>query len=515
MKYLLSIYADERAYEAMSEDERREMYAAYDELMKDVAAAGHMLGGEGWPRPRARPRCRSVGRAPRHRRTVRGDQGAARRLLPDRRGGPRRRDRHRRDGSRACTLARSRCARSSTDDDRRRGRRPRVPGRHRARRGHPDQSDPRLRPGGRGLAGGLRAGAPHVAAARRAARPHRVAVHHGPQPRDRPAPPGTGGPGEDRRRVADRRARGDGRRHARDPGRPPAVALHLLPPLARPRSARRAHAAHASAGSPRGRSPGRSSCPSRRSASVSSGRSARSATPGSRIACRRASACRSGWTACCTVIYLVFNEGYAATAGRARSAPTSAPRRSASRGLLDHLIPDEPEGRGLLALLLLQHARRAARTDATGDLVTLDDQDRSPLGPRDDRRRARAGGRGAPTRPVPAPGRDRRVPRRGAAARGHRLAADRRPLRGARPRPPSPVVELNHAVGGRDGRRPRRRPPTARRRSRGTWTGTTYFHAAARICCVGAGRDADAAEALRPGARARRQRRRAALPRAP
>ena len=46
MKYLLLIYADERAYEAMSEDERREMYAAYDELMKDVGAAGHMLGGE-------------------------------------------------------------------------------------------------------------------------------------------------------------------------------------------------------------------------------------------------------------------------------------------------------------------------------------------------------------------------------------------------------------------------------------------------------------------------------------
>jgi hypothetical protein len=46
MKYLLLIYADERAYEAMSEDERREMYAAYDELMKDVGAGGQMLGGE-------------------------------------------------------------------------------------------------------------------------------------------------------------------------------------------------------------------------------------------------------------------------------------------------------------------------------------------------------------------------------------------------------------------------------------------------------------------------------------
>jgi hypothetical protein len=46
MKYLLLIYADERAYEAMSEDERRELYAAYDELMKDLGASGKMLGGE-------------------------------------------------------------------------------------------------------------------------------------------------------------------------------------------------------------------------------------------------------------------------------------------------------------------------------------------------------------------------------------------------------------------------------------------------------------------------------------
>ena len=46
MKYLLLIYADERAYEAMSEDERHELYAAYDELMKDLGASGKMLGGE-------------------------------------------------------------------------------------------------------------------------------------------------------------------------------------------------------------------------------------------------------------------------------------------------------------------------------------------------------------------------------------------------------------------------------------------------------------------------------------
>jgi len=46
MKYLLMIYSDERAFEAMSEGERHEVYAAYDELMKDLAAKGHMLGGD-------------------------------------------------------------------------------------------------------------------------------------------------------------------------------------------------------------------------------------------------------------------------------------------------------------------------------------------------------------------------------------------------------------------------------------------------------------------------------------
>jgi hypothetical protein len=46
MKYLLMIYADERAYEAMSEDERHELYAAYDVLMKDMAEKGQSLAGD-------------------------------------------------------------------------------------------------------------------------------------------------------------------------------------------------------------------------------------------------------------------------------------------------------------------------------------------------------------------------------------------------------------------------------------------------------------------------------------
>jgi RNA polymerase sigma-70 factor (ECF subfamily) len=76
------------------------------------------------------------------------------------------------------------------------------------------------------------------------------------------------------------------------------------------------------------------------------------------------------------VVYLVFNEGYAATEGELLRAELCDEAIRLCR-LLDHLIPNEAETRGLLALLLLQHARRAARTDAAGEIVVLEDQARS------------------------------------------------------------------------------------------------------------------------------------------
>lgn len=77
------------------------------------------------------------------------------------------------------------------------------------------------------------------------------------------------------------------------------------------------------------------------------------------------------------VLYLIFNEGYSATSGDAlvRRELTSEAIRLAR--VLAGLMPDEPEARGLLALLLLQDARRDARTSADGELVLLEDQDRS------------------------------------------------------------------------------------------------------------------------------------------
>jgi len=76
------------------------------------------------------------------------------------------------------------------------------------------------------------------------------------------------------------------------------------------------------------------------------------------------------------VVYLLFNEGYSATAGAdlVREALCAEAIRLA-RTLVD-LMPDEPEARGLLALMLLHDARRTARVDADGVLVPLEEQDR-------------------------------------------------------------------------------------------------------------------------------------------
>jgi RNA polymerase sigma-70 factor, ECF subfamily len=80
------------------------------------------------------------------------------------------------------------------------------------------------------------------------------------------------------------------------------------------------------------------------------------------------------------VIYLVFNEGYAASAGEALVRPELADEAIRLGRLLVHLLPD-PEAISLLALMLLQHSRRAARLSADGDLVLLEDQDRTHWDP--------------------------------------------------------------------------------------------------------------------------------------
>jgi RNA polymerase sigma-70 factor, ECF subfamily len=77
------------------------------------------------------------------------------------------------------------------------------------------------------------------------------------------------------------------------------------------------------------------------------------------------------------VLYLMFNEGYSASAGADLIRQSLSAEAIRLARVLVELLPDEPEARGLLALMLFHDARRAGRVDANGDMITLEEQDRS------------------------------------------------------------------------------------------------------------------------------------------
>ena len=77
------------------------------------------------------------------------------------------------------------------------------------------------------------------------------------------------------------------------------------------------------------------------------------------------------------VVYLIFNEGYSATSGDALTRPDLMAEAIRLGGILAALMPDEAEVLGLEALLLLQASRTRARSGSDGELVLLDNQDRS------------------------------------------------------------------------------------------------------------------------------------------
>jgi RNA polymerase sigma-70 factor, ECF subfamily len=77
------------------------------------------------------------------------------------------------------------------------------------------------------------------------------------------------------------------------------------------------------------------------------------------------------------VVYLIFNEGYSATSGDSLMRRDLSFEAIRLGRLLCQLVPNDPENLGLLALMLLQESRRNARMNESGELVTLEDQDRS------------------------------------------------------------------------------------------------------------------------------------------
>ena len=107
--------------------------------------------------------------------------------------------------------------------------------------------------------------------------------------------------------------------------------------------------------------------------------------------------------------------------------------------LLVRLMPDEPEAAGLLALMLLHDARRGTRLSADGELVPLEDQDRTRWDNAEDHRRRRPAGRRPPAgsaRAVPGAGGYSCLTRLCTYGGRHGLAADRRTVRPARKQTP-------------------------------------------------------------------------------
>jgi predicted RNA polymerase sigma factor len=77
------------------------------------------------------------------------------------------------------------------------------------------------------------------------------------------------------------------------------------------------------------------------------------------------------------VLYLIFNEGYTASSGSELHRPDLAREAIRLARMVHAQLPEDGEVTGLLALMLLTHARREVRTTAAGDLVPLDEQDRT------------------------------------------------------------------------------------------------------------------------------------------
>ncbi len=226
--------------------------------------------------------------------------------------------------------------------------------------------------------------------------------------------------------------------------------------------------------------------------------------------------------AVCRALYLMFSEGYHGSNPEVvvREELCAEALRLASLLAAHPVTGVAGEVKGLLALMCLLAARLPARRDARGDLIPLDEQDRSRWDAGAERARAGGAGRvgrGRAERDVPR-GRDRRAPRRGVVGGVDRLAGDRRALRssggaaaesggGAQPRGGH---WLRAWAGGRSRRDRRHREPGAARRlpllggdaRRSSATGGTPRRGAAALSArARAGAQRSGASLLRPSPR--------------
>ena len=156
-------------------------------------------------------------------------------------------------------------------------------------------------------------------------------------------------------------------------------------------------------------------------------------------------------------LYLIFNEGYLASAADSLVRTELSAEAIRLARVLASMLPREPEVVGLLALMLLTDSRRPARVDADGEAVPLEEQDR---GLWDAERIAeglalseRAAAHG-PVGPYTIQARIAAAHAEAGTRRGHRLGADRPPLRMARPRRSQPGRRAEPRGGGRDARWP-------------------------------------------------------------
>ena len=484
-EYMLLIYEDGTSAPAPDSPQAMAEFGEYNVFTEDIRKKGQFVSGAPLQTSDTATTVRVTATAATrpHRRPVRRDQGEARRLLRRRLPRPRRGDRAggpdpggplRRDRGAA---GRWNCRRDVSARDDAVERAFREEGRARPRHAHPPGRRLRRWPrtrcrtrSRRPSATWPRDGVP--------AQPGRV-DHRRPRAGGRstacaasarwPTAPGAWPTLDASSTPTEPRARGP--RSAVRRRRPPAPDLHVLPPGAGARGARGADAAHARRpdhGRDRPRLPGprADDGPAPRPRQAQDRRRA-----ASRTACRPTTSCPSACAGVLAVVYLIFNEGYAAARGR-----PPGPRRAVRRG--DPPRPParradarRPRGRSACWRSCCCTTPAATRASTrTARYVALDRQDRARWDRGPHRARARARWTRAlrlrPARAVPAAGGDRRAARDRRRRRGDRLGADRRALRRAR---------APRAVAGRRGQ-PRGRARLRRRAARPAC-------AARRRCC--------------------------------